>query len=299
MTLFNRGKSNPDLFPNCEHIIGDRDGGLGVLQDHRWEWDAVIDTCGYLPRQVHAAASALAHRVNRYIFISSISAYADFSQMGIDEQSPTAVLEDETVETVTNETYGGLKAACEQAAEQAMEGRVLVIRPGLIVGPHDAIDRFTYWPYRVAQGGEMLAPGDAGQQTQFVDVRDLAAWTIHMVEEQKTGIYNATGPDYTLSMGQFLEACRQVTGSDTRFTWVKEDFLTSHDVDLPNWVPDAYKGLLAVNCQKAFQDGLRFRPLAQTIRDTLAWKRADGSAMRVGLTPEQEQTLLEAWHKKS
>lgn len=293
LTLFNRGQSGPTLFADVEQLHGNRDGGLSVLDGHRW--DAVIDTCGYVPRVVGASAQTVAHMTDHYTFISSISVYADFSKVGMDEQASVAALADERTEDVTNGAYGALKALSEQAAEHAMPGRTLVIRPGLIVGPGDSTDRFTYWPYRVAQGGEMLAPGDPKQQTQFVDARDLAAWAVHMVEEHKTGTYNATGPDYALAMGRFLNECKTVTGSDVRFMWVSDAFLTKHDVDLPLYAPEEYVGARAVNCNKAIHEGLTFRPLADTVRDTLAWK-GKNTELKVGLQPEQEQELLQAWH---
>jgi 2'-hydroxyisoflavone reductase len=289
LTLFNRGQSNPHLFPHVEQLHGDRDGDLAVLQNRHW--DVAIDTSGYFPRVVRVSAEALAHSVERYIFISTISVYADFSKEGIDENSTVATLQDESVETITYETYGALKALCEQAAEQAMPGRVLVIRPGLIVGPHDATDRFTYWPHRVAKGGEMLAPGEPEQQTQFIDVRDLATWIVHMAEQRKSGIYNATGPNYSLSFGKFLEECKIATASNAHFIWVSNAFLVDRDVDLPLWVPDAYAGMRSVNCSKAISDGLTFRPVAETVRDTLAWRRKDAE-LKVGLKPEEEKLLL-------
>ncbi|GAC1652404.1 MAG: SDR family oxidoreductase [Ktedonobacteraceae bacterium] len=291
LTLFNRGQSNPTLFSNVEQLHGNRDGGLSVLQGRRW--DAVIDICGYVPRVVGASAQAVADMTDHYTFISSISVYADFSKTGIDELAPVATLADERVEDVTNETYGALKALSEQAAERAKPGRTLVIRPGLIVGPGDHTDRFTYWPYRVAQGGEMLAPGDPTQQTQFIDARDLAAWIIRMVEERKMGTYNATGPDYALPMGRFLDECKTVTGSDARFVWVSDAFLTEHEVELPLYAPEEYAGARAVDCSNAIAAGLTFRPVADTIRDTLAWK-GTSTELKVGLKPEQEQQLLQA-----
>jgi len=279
LTLFNRGQHNPELFPGVEKLRGDRDGDMSALRGRRW--DAAIDTSGFVPRIVRASAEALAHSVNHYTFISSISVYADFRTMGLDENAPIARLKDESVEEVTGETYGGLKALCEQAVEKVLPGRALVVRPGLIVGSHDPTDRFTYWPYRVSQGGEVLAPGEAGQQTQFIDVRDLAGWIVRMVEAGKTGVYNATGPDYLLTYSQFLEECKSVTASDARFVWVSETFLgpvvEEQNVNLQPWAPDEYAGINAANCNKAFADGLTFRPLADTIRDTLAWKTASAS----------------------
>lgn len=302
VTLFNRGQHNPDLFPGVEKLRGDRQGDLAALHDRNW--DAAIDTSGFVPRVVLASARVLANAVKHYTFISSISVYADFSVMGIDENSPVTKLKDEAVEEVTNETYGRLKALCEQAAEKVMPGRVLVVRPGLIVGPDDPTDRFTYWPYRAAQGGEMLAPGEPDQRIQFIDVRDLAEWIVRMVEAGKTGIYNATGPDYPLTTGQFLEACKSVTGSDVRFTWVSEKLLVPYieemQVNLQPWVPGEYAGMRATNCNKAFKDGLTFRPLANTIHETLAWKTASPTAgeMLSGLKAEQEKQLLQKWHER-
>ncbi len=300
VTLFNRGQHNPDLFPEVEKLRGDRNGDLAALQGR--QWDAAIDTSGFVPRIVRASAEALANAVKHYTFISSISVYADFTKPGIDENSPVAKLADESVEEVTGETYGGLKALCEQAAEEVLPGKVLIVRPGLIVGPDDQTDRFTYWPYRVAQGGEVLVPGRPAHQEQFIDVRDLAQWIVRMVEAGKTGVYNATGPDYVLSTQQLLEECKAATGSDAQFTWVYEAFLAPilEEVNLQPWVPDAYVGMRAANCNKAFADGLTFRPLVDTVRDTLAWKAASSTpdTLRSGLKPAQEQQLLQDWGKR-
>lgn len=308
VTLFNRGQHNPDLFGDddsgdddsvVEKLRGDRDGDLDALRGRRW--DAVIDTCGYVPRIVRMSAELLAEQVNQYVFISSISAYADFSQPGIDEHSPVGRIDDPTTEEITGETYGPLKVLCEEAAEAAMPGRVLTIRPGLIVGPHDPTDRFTYWPVRVARGGEILAPGDPDQQVQVIDVRDLAAWTIHMVEGQQMGVFNATGPDYPLTIQRLLQECQQVTANEATLTWVSEEFLVTEAVgafvELPLWVPAAQAGIEQVNCQKAINAGLTFRPVAQTIQDTLAWhhSRPAEYTLRAGLSPEREQELLEKW----
>lgn len=300
VTLFNRGQHNPDLFPDVEKLHGDRDGGLAVLSGR--QWDAAIDTCGYVPRVVSASAELLSHAVRHYTFISSISVYADFSTANLDESARVGTLEDATIETVTNETYGPLKALCEQAVEQAMPGRTLIVRPGLIVGPDDPTDRFTYWPWRVAQGGEMLAPGQPDQQVQFIDVRDLAAWIVKMVEENRTGVYQATGPDYPLSIGQMLDECRQATGSDARFTWVGEalaaQLMDDEVANFQPWAPEEYAGMRNANCQRAIAAGLIFRPLAETIRDTLAWKAASPTRdeMRSGLARDKEKELLLQHH---
>jgi 2'-hydroxyisoflavone reductase len=302
VTLFNRGQHGADLFPEVEKLRGDRDGGLDALRGMRW--DAVIDPSGYIPRLVRASAEALADSVNHYTFISSISVFKDFSQRGMDETAPVGTLDDESVEQVTGETYGPLKALCEQAVEQAMPGRVLTIRPGLIVGPYDPTDRFTYWPARVALGGEVLAPGRAERAVQIIDGRDLAEWNIRLVEARHTGILNATGPAYELTMGEVLDTARSVTGSDALVTWVSEEFLLAQGVtpwsEVPMWVPESdpsMAGFSHVDISHAIETGLTFRPLADTVRDTLAWDatRPADLPRRAGLTREREAELLAAW----
>lgn len=311
VTLFNRGQHNAELFPEAEKLRGDRDGDLEALRGRRW--DAVIDTCGFVPRLVRDSAQLLADAVGLYVFISSISAYAGHSQPA-GEDSKLATMEDESVEEMTGETYGPLKVLCERAAEEAMPGRVLVIRPGLIVGPDDKTVRFSYWTGRVARGGEVLAPGRPDRQIQFIDARDLADWTMRMVEESRTGAYNANGPDYRLTMGRFLEECREVSGSDARVTWVDEKFLLERGVEpwsgLPIWLPEKeeeYRFFLSNKIDKAIAAGLTFRPLAETIRDMLAWQSrnevttADKPGVPVPdqtLKPERERELLDEWHRE-
>ncbi len=311
VTLFNRGRHNPELFPEVEKLRGDRDGNLDALRGRRW--DAVIDTCGYVPRLVRDSAELLADASNLYVFISSISVYPDHSQP-VDETSKVGTLENESVEEITGETYGPLKVLSEQAAEKAMPGRVLVIRPGLIVGPDDKTVRFSYWTARVARGGEVLAPGSPDKQIQLIDSRDLAEWTVRMAEEFRTGVYNANGPDYRLTMGRFLEECRSLSGSDARLTWVDEKFLLERGVEawseLPLWVADddePHRYFLANNIDKALASGLTFRPLADTIRDTLAWQKHNEVTTNdkpgvpvpnLTLKPERERDLLEDWRKE-
>ncbi len=301
ITLFTRGQHNPALFPEVEKLRGDRDGDLTALQGR--SFDAVIDTCGYVPRVVRASAELLADTVDHYTFISTISVFANTTTPGIDESGAVGKLADETVEEVTGETYGPLKALCEQAAERAMPGRVLNIRPGLIVGPYDPSDRFTYWPHRVAQGGDVLAPGKPERLVQFIDGRDLAEWTIRMAESKQTGTYNATGPDYPLTMGQVLEACKAESGSDARFVWVDEQRLLDAGaqpwMEVPLWIPASdpdSRGFNEINCQKAFAAGLTFRPLAETVRDTLAWDatRPADVERKAGIKPEREAHYLQA-----
>jgi 2'-hydroxyisoflavone reductase len=315
VTLFNRGVTSPELFPEVEKIRGDRDGDLTALSGR--EWDAVIDTCGYLPRQVLAVADRLAENVSRYVFTSTIAVYADFSTSGIDETAPVTTVADDKLAQFTAENYGGLKAICERALEERMPGRVISIRAGLIVGPYDPLDRFTYWVRRVARGGEVLAPGRPERQVQIIDARDLADWTIRMIETGQSGVYNATGPDYLLTMGRLLEACRDASGSGARFTWIDDEFLVEQQAgawqEVPLWLPAenvSMRGILSVDCGRAVESGLKFRPLPATIKDTLEWDRAQGGPPepyrlfgielpRAGLSEERELAILNAWRERS
>lgn len=309
VTLFNRGRNNPDLFQGVEKLRGDRDGNLESLRGRTW--DAVIDTSGYTPRVVRASAELLAGGVGHYTFISTLSVFGDLacthgdlSREGMDETAPVATLhEGDSEEEVTLRTYGALKALCEAAVEAALPGRVLVIRPGLIAGPYDQSDRFTYWPHRIAQGGEVLAPGDPDAPVQMIDVRDLTRWTLRMVEAGQTGTYNTTGPDYPLTMDAVLEETKAVAASDARFTWVTDDFLLEAGarpyVEVPLWVPRSKQtiGFSTFDVRKAIGAGLTFMPLSETIRDTLAWDatRPQNGERAGGLTPERERELLRDW----
>jgi 2'-hydroxyisoflavone reductase len=302
VTLFNRGQHNADLYPDLEKLRGDRDGGLDVLKGRTW--DAVVDTCGYVPRLVRDSASHLADSVDHYTFISTLSVYRDFRVRGLREEASIGTLDDETVEEVTGGsrgTYGPLKALCEQAAEAAMPGRVLCVRPGLIVGPYDPTDRFTYWPVRVAQGGQVLAPPTPQAPVQFIDARDLAAWVMRMAERNKTGVYNATGPAERLTFEAFLEACNRTAGNAATFIWPSPEFLAEQQVtpwrDLPLWVPEETRGLLQVDITKATAEGLAFRPLAETLQETLmcAQQRPGTYEWQAGLSPKREAGLLAKW----
>lgn len=302
VTLFNRGRENPDLFTGkVEKLMGDRDGDLTALEGRRW--DAAIDTSGYFPWVVKDSASLLADAVDHYTFISTISVYEDFSQPNIDETAPVGKLKDETVEDIGDGAYGPLKALCEQAVEAELPGRTLIVRPGLIVGPHDPTDRFTYWPYRIARGGSVLAPGDGTAPVQFIDVRDLAEWTLRMAEQKKTGIYNATGPEERLEMQGFLETVRETVNQEANLEWVNEKFLEEHKVepytDLPTWIPESLnmEGHSTVDIRKALADGLTFRPLQETIKDTYEWAsgRPEGHEWQNGLDPKRETKLLDEW----
>ena len=319
VTLFHRGTGPAGAQPKVEVIQGDRNHDLSKLRGRRW--DAVIDTCGYLPRSVHASAEALAPAVEQYVFISSVSAYADLSVPGIDETAPLASLtaeqlqQAEAIDTsgpVSAATYGplygGLKASCEQAAEDVMPGRVLNIRAGLIVGPHDYTDRFTYWVARVARGGQVLAPDPPERYVQFIDALDLARWLIEMIERRQSGTFNATGPPSTLTMSTFLETCRTASGSDASFTWASDRFLLDQHVtpwtDLPFWLPPEttphLQGLMSVNTRKATAAALHPRPLDETVADVLRWYREEEQSrpLRAGLAADREQQLLQKWRTR-
>ena len=309
VTIFNRGRHNPDLHTEVEKLRGDRGRDVEALRGRRW--DAVIDTCGYVPGVVRKSAELLADAVEHYTFVSSCSVYGSFDLAGTDENSTVSVITPEQVEEAEKidtgerptaltygEMYGALKALCERAAEEAMPGRVLSVRAGLIVGPHDYSGRFTYWVQRVAQGGEVLAPGRPQRRVRVIDARDLAQWIIRMAEARQAGIYNATGAEDGLTMGRLLEECKTASGSDATFTWASEEFLLEQQVrpwgEMPLWIPEDYNGIFLVNNDQAIASGLTFRPLSDTIKDTLAWNatRPTDTEWRAGLNPARERELL-------
>ncbi len=276
ITLFNRGKSRPDLYPDLERLKGDRDpdkdDGLSALVGR--EFDVVIDNSGYYPRHVKASAELLGPNVRQYIYVSSISAYGNTSIVGQDETAVLATMEDPTIEEMGPqwENYGPLKALCEKAAEEAMPGRVTVVRPTYIVGPGDHTHRFTYWPLRVREGGNVAVPGAPDDPIQVIDVRDLTEWIIHLAEQNITGIYNGCGPAHVLTMGEVVKTAKSVTGSDATFTWLSTNFQDAHpDVYFPIWTPyeGQYKGFHTFNNQNSIKAGLSFRPLSETIGDLL------------------------------
>jgi 2'-hydroxyisoflavone reductase len=294
LTFFNRGLSNPELYPEVEKLRGDRAGDLAALAGR--EWDAVIDTSGYLPHVVRASAETLAGS-GLYLFVSSISVYADFSEPA-DEDSPVAELGDEPVDELTPDfsNYGALKALCEDAVREVFDERALVVRPGLIVGPHDPTGRFTYWPHRLARGGEVLAPAPPEDPTQFIDVRDLGEWMVDLCERRVSGTFNATNKG--VAWGELLEKCRAVAGVDAEITWVPDDFLVEHEVgewmELPLWLADpAMAAADRADVSRALGEGLRFRPLEDTVRTTLELAETTEAA---GLSPEKEAAVLAAWH---
>ncbi len=311
VTTFNRGKTHPGELPGeVEQLIGDRNGNLDALKDR--QWDIVIDNPTTLPAWVRDAAQILKGNVERYVFISTISVYGE-PKTGPDETALTEKYEGtdpykETLEAMKSggyKTYGPLKALSEREAEKWFSGKTLIIRPGLIVGPRDETDRFTYWPVRIDRDGEVLAPGSPDDPVQFIDARDLAEWTIRMVENRETGIYNATGPAKPLGIGGMLDEIKAALKSNARFTWVTEDFLTQQKVqpwsDMPVWT-GRESGLARAKIDRAMSKGLTIRPLAETARDTLAWFKSlpqdRQSKMHAGLTPEREAEVLAAWKKQ-
>jgi len=310
LTVFNRGRTNPDLYPQIHKLLGDRDGSLDALRGGTW--DAVIDTSGYVPRIVGEGVEILKGNVGHYTFVSSISVYAGFQDPGMVETAPVSVLEDETVEEITGETYGALKALCEGVVESGFPGRAAHIRAGLIVGPYDPSDRFTYWPARLARGGEALAPGSPESRVQFVDARDLAGWMVRIAENNVAGVFNATGPEKPITMGAFLQACQEnaeaTVGNAASLTWLPAAFLLEQGAapwsELPMWIPETDPdavGFSAVDCSRAIAAGLTFRPLSETLRDTLTWvaARPDDWNWRAGLAPEREAELLQVWHGRT
>jgi 2'-hydroxyisoflavone reductase len=307
-TLFNRGRTNPGLFPDLEKLHGDRDpnkgDGLNALKGR--QWDAVVDTSGYVPRIARASADLLAPNVKQYVFISTVSVYGDMSKPGVDEKSPVGTLDDPASEQVTNEGYGPLKALCEQAVEGVMPGRTTNIRPGLIVGPGDPTDRFTWWPARIDRGGEVLAPGNPEAPVQFIDARDLAQFILKCIEDGHAGVYNALGPKHPFPMAAMLYGCQAVTTSDAHLTWVEQDFLLKQGagpwMELPLWVPDVGEtaGFARVSNAKGLAVGLTFRPFADTARDTLAFAKnlpADHK-WGAGMAPAKEHAILSAWRER-
>lgn len=297
VTLFNRGRTNPGLFSDLERITGDRATDLDTLQGRRW--DAVLDVNGYVPRIVGAAVNAVADTCGHYTFVSTISVYGDVGEAGPDEDAPVATLKEDT-EEVTGETYGALKAQCEAFVRDALPDRHLIVRPGLIVGPHDPTERFVRWIRRAADGGEVLAPGDPGRQVQFIDARDLADWTIRLIVARATGTFNAVGPAQPTRMETLLRTCVDVTAAGAALTWVPEEFLLERDVapwaDLPLWLPEDGNGMISADNSRALRAGLTFRSLEDTVRATLRWDSARAERGAAGMPVEREREVLAAWH---
>jgi len=313
VTVFNRGRRQADLPDSVEHLIGDRNNDLKALEGR--EWDVVIDNPTTLPNWVRLSGKLLKDACRQYVFISTISVYADTSEVGMDETTPVLEYKDEAdpftleLNQQTMRFYGELKALSEREAAYWFPGRATIIRPGLIVGPGDESDRFSYWPIRIDRGGEVLAPNTPDDSTQIIDARDLAEWTVRMVEQGDVGVYNATGPEQPRPFGEMLNGIKDALGSDATFTWVPQDFLREQQVrgwaDLPVWVPQGpdTAGFMTVSVAAASAKGLTYRPLAETARDTLAYHKSRSEErqqnLRAGLKPEREAEVLAAWHAKA
>jgi 2'-hydroxyisoflavone reductase len=309
VTLFNRGKTRPGLFPSVEKRIGDRDpqkgAGLAALQSG--EWDVVFDDSGWYPRMVGASAQLLAGRVKQYVYISSISAYKEPFPVGGTEDAPLATLSDPTVEEMGKayENYGGLKALCEQAAERALPGKTTIVRPGYIVGPDDPTGRFTYWPVRFHRGGEIAVPGTPADPVQVIDVRDLAAWLVLLAERRTFGVFHACGPDKPMTWGRLIDACRAASASASTPIWLPPEFVAKHEVSFPIWAPAVgdTRGFHTWKPDRAVAAGLRFRAIDETVKETLAWfleqeKVPDGRT-RLALAAEDEARVLAAWKARA
>jgi 2'-hydroxyisoflavone reductase len=298
VTVFHRGTGSDDPWPDAEHIHADRNGGLGALEGR--SFDAVVDTCGYVPREVRESGAAMPD-VGLYAFVSSLSAHIDGARPYATEDDDLHEPPFPETEEVDGDTYGPLKVACEREVRGMFGDRALVIRPGLIVGPYDPTDRFTYWVRRVAAGGEVLAPAPADASAQWVDARDLATFVLTLCEQTRGGTYSAVTPPGAHTMGELLETCRTVSGSEAELTWVSREFLDEHGVeqwsDLPVWIPE-FPWFMLFDPSRAVAAGLTARPIDETVRDTLAWDRDREQTwpMGAGLAPDRERELLTAWH---
>lgn len=309
VTVFNRGRNNNVLGHEVEKLIGDRKDNLEVLKGR--QWDAVIDTCGMTPWEVKLSVSLLADNVEHYTFISSMSVYSKLDKLGIDENTEVSTLSEEEMQELKSDStgkaiykyYGAAKYLCEQEAESAMPGRVLNVRPGLLVGAHDRSDRFTYWVRRIAMGGEVLCPGNPEAPVQFIDAADIAEWIIGECEKRVVGVFNATGPMDPLTMGNLLENIRETSNSNAVLKWVSEEFLFNNNVqywsEMPLWIPDRINspGFLCSNINRALKEGLRFKPLSETVQSILHWDNTRDKTikMNAGITPERERELLKLW----
>jgi 2'-hydroxyisoflavone reductase len=300
VTIFHRGRTGADLFPEVEHLIGDRDEDLGALASG--SWDATVDTCAYYPRQVHELADVLGARGGHHLIVSSVSAYARPETAGFTEDTPLIELADPTVEEVTNDTYGGLKVLCERAAADRFGEDTVVVRPTYVVGPDDYTWRFPWWVARIARGGDVLAPGPADNPSQVIDVRDMASWMVGLLERGESGAFHAVSPAPPFSWQDQLDATvRAVAPPGTTMTWVDEQFLLDEKLDdsaLPLWSggdPDVL--IMAADPAAAIATGLAARPLEDTVRDTLAWAEATPMPNGTGIDPDREADLLRRWRE--
>ena len=300
VTVFHRSASEPEDFPRVEHLHGNRDGQLGLLRGR--SWDAVLDTCAYVPRAVREASAVLQDFAGHYTLVSTLSVHPDDMSAGSTEHAPTHQPPFPQTETVTVETYGPLKVACEREAMRAFGNRCLIIRPGYIVGPHDPTDRFTFYLRRAAGGGEMAAPGPPDAPLQVIDVRDLAAFMLGRIEAADGGVFGVAGPSEPIVMRDVLKTARDVAAADTTFTWISEGFLEAVGDEAQEWFPmwePQFPGVHTYDAAKAVAAGLRCRPFAQTVADTLAWDQERGQPdLRTGLSKEKERQLLATWHSQ-
>jgi len=303
VTIFNRGKTNQHLFPAIDKRVGDRNGDLSSLEEG--EWDAVIDVSGYVPSQVKATTELLKGRVKHYTLISTVSVYSDFTNgPAVVGETKLAEMTEET-EEINGSTYGPLKQKCEEIVKEAFGDQSLCIRPGLIVGPDDPTDRYTYWVYRVGKGGTVAAPGEPTREIQWIDVRDLSEWTIRMIEKQATGTFNAAGLATNPTMEEYLNTVKKVTNSDAEIEWISDEILTNHEVspfvEVPFWIPknDTHPdGFILADATEAIKQGLTFRTPEETISDTFVWQLArKNHQWKAGLSEEKEKTILDSNHK--
>ncbi len=301
VTVFHRGTGKDDPWPEAEHLHADRHAGLGLLAGRRF--DAVVDMCGYVPGDLGASCEAVAD-AGRYAFVSSLSAHVDGARPYATEDDDVHETAAPDIEEVTGETYGPLKVACEQVVREGFGDRAIVVRPGLIAGPYDPTDRFTYWVRRVATGGEVLAPAPREAPVQWIDARDLAAFVLTLCEGSRVGTFSVVTQPGAHTMADLLETCGRVADSDAQLTWVPKAFLDEHTVaqwtDLPLWLPDE-PGFALFDPSRATAAGLVTRSIEETVRDTLAWDctRQQSWPMAAGLAPERERELLAAWHARA
>lgn len=316
VTLFNRGKFSQEDFENVEQIHGDRNVDLDKLANRRF--DAVIDTCGYLPQTVKASAEALKNSAGQYVFISSISAYQDYYQTNFDETAKLAELSKEQKNkaekidakseinaVVLEEMYGALKVLCEREVESAFPDRNLIVRSGLIVGAFDSTDRFTYWAMRISKGGKVFAPGSPNRFVQMIDAQDLAEWIVKMVEDGENGIFNVTGKPFDLTFAKMLEEIKNICESDAEFVWASEEFMKREAVEEWSEMPlylaesrEAAQGFLSANIDKTLAKGLKFRPLSDTIRETIDWRKTKTDELKAGISAEREAELIRKWSEQ-
>jgi 2'-hydroxyisoflavone reductase len=299
ITLFNRGKDGADLFPGqVERVVGDRDGGLGVLRGRTW--DAVIDTPGYFPRVVADSSRFLNGSVGRYLFISTISVYdPEPGAITINEDTRKATLEDPTVEEITNETYGGLKVLCEQEVEEVYGERALILRPGYIVGSYDTSDRFTYWAMRLTRGGRMLAGGRPEAPIQIIDAHDIGSFSVRLLEQGASGPFNVCGPQTRLSWVEMLERGKSALETDAELVWVDAKKLEEIGAEPGNDMP-LYQGrdalgdaFMSAENSRSVAAGLTFTALEETFRDTAAWASGQTEPLKVGMSEDRERELLD------